>query len=57
MLKRDQLEPKRYEYLSEMDSILYDMVKDSEDTKDVTIRTLLEDKAASSRNAHCRSTY
>jgi hypothetical protein len=57
MLKRDRLEPNRYEYLSEMDSVLYDMVKDSEDTKDATIRMLLEDKAAASRNAHCQSTY
>ena len=56
-LKRDTLSKNRYEYLSEEDSFLYDQVKNSEDEKDKTIKTLLEDKAKASRHSHSRSTY
>jgi len=57
MLKRDKLEPERYEYLNLFDSALYDSVKDSKEGKDLIIKGLLESKAASSRSEHRRSTY
>jgi len=57
MLKRNMLEPGKYEYLNKRDSDLYDTVKDSNDDKDLIIKELLESKAASSRFEHRRSTY
>ena len=56
-LKRDTLEPGRYDYLSENDSKEYDKVRDSTDPKDALIRRLLEDKAGASRSAHRNSRY
>ena len=57
MLERDKLAPKRFEYLSEEDSELYDRVKDSENQQDIEIRLLLEDKAESSRFSHLNSMH
>lgn len=57
MLKRDRLEPNRYEYLDEDKSVLYDLVKNRADQDGITIRMLLEEIAASCRRAHAQSTY
>ena len=46
-----------YYYLSKKDSDLYDKIKDSDDPKDIQIVQFILDKAASSRAAHCASTY
>lgn len=59
-MKRDKLEPDRYEYLSVADSTLYDLAtagKVSLTEACITIKGLLEDKAKASRIAHCASTY
>lgn len=56
-LQKDILEPNRYEYLSKEDSLLYTKVKDSKTTNNKIIKKLLEDKAGSSRAAHCQSRY
>lgn len=54
-LKRDILEPNRYEYLDEEDSLLYDSVYGSRKKKDKIIRRLLEEKSASCKGNHCAS--
>ncbi len=46
-----------YAYLSKEDSELYDKVKDSADSKDQTIKRLIEEKAAQCYAAHQRSPY
>jgi len=54
-LKRDLLEPERFQYLGYSDSKLYEKVKDSDDSKDKAIRRLLEDKAEASRYDHMKA--
>jgi len=51
-LKRDLLEPERFQYLGRSDSRLYKQVKDSDDPKDRKIKKLLEDKALGCRYDH-----
>jgi len=51
-LERCLLEQDRYEYLSEEDSLLYDKVKKSFDSKDIKIKELLEQKADRGRAEH-----
>jgi hypothetical protein len=46
-----------YYYLNKSDSDLYDKVKDSQDEKDLIIKQMLLDKAASSRASRCASRY
>lgn len=46
-----------YNYLSKEDSLLYDQVKDNQDTKDKIIKKLIEDKASDCQTAHRNSTY
>lgn len=47
----------RIPYLSAEDSALYEKVRFSADTKDQTIKRLLEDVAGASRAAHRASRY
>lgn len=56
-LKRDLLEPERYQYLNQSDSRLYDRYKDVETEEAEIICWLLVDKADTLRGAHCRSHY
>jgi len=56
-LKRDLLEPERFQYLGRSDSILYKQVKDSDDPKDRKIKELLEDKALGCRYAHVNAIH
>ena len=60
MLQRDLLEPKRYQYLSQEDSDVYDQVLRDEISlaeARLTIQRLFEQKAAASQEAHRRSPY
>jgi len=56
-LKRDLLEPNRFQYLSNKDLRLYAKVRKSTDKKDLIIKRLLEEKAEDCRSAHCNSRY
>ena len=56
-LKRDLLEPQRFQYLSVEDSKLYESVLHSADPKDLAVKRLLEVQAQQSRDAHCASRY
>ena len=56
-MKRDILEPSRYQYLSAQDSVLYDKVKDGVDDLSLEVKRLLEEKANTSRILHERSLH
>lgn len=58
-LRRNILQPDRYDYLSESDSRLYDEYKAKSDDQiaAATICRLLEEKAASSKAEHAASRY
>lgn len=59
-MKRSTLEPKRYDYLSELDSVLYDLAENKAMTLDeacTAIKSMLEDKASMSRANHVSSRY
>ena len=49
-LERNINNPKRYYYLSQEDSVLYDAIKDSNDPKDKIIKRLILDKHEMSRH-------
>lgn len=51
-LKRDVLNPAKYQYLDIDESILYEEVKDSNDTKDRQIKISLEKIVSSRRSDH-----
>jgi hypothetical protein len=56
-MELDLMYSHKWAYLSQEDSDLYDTVIDSDDTKDKSIKKMLEDKAESSRKAYQNSTY
>lgn len=47
----------RYDYLSAEESKLYDTVKDSSESGDLLLKSLLEKIARLQRAAHCASRY
>jgi hypothetical protein len=58
MLKRDALEPNRYEYLDEKDTQIYDGVENYSQEKLVKLLKLyIEEKARRCRAEHAASKY
>lgn len=56
-LKKDILEPNRYQYLDQKDSDIYDSIRSSRKHKDLTVKRLIREKAEASFIDHCNSIY